>query len=230
MKKKLICLVSLLVLFTLSFSFASADEILFRSTPWLGNVATVLSNMPSSVNWGEPYRALGKSIVSEIRQRSSNYDNNYPCVCTVTSTKGSSLTVAGYKVASVKLYFAYTPNAAGRIDHDAGNTSFYMARYTFSPIDSDVAFSDLTEKLTGIYGVPATVDNSDECSNTGSYKQWIGDNGTRVVLIIEDSYSDDKDVYIFYACDKGDELIKQAEELQKQQEADELRNAGADGL
>ena len=234
MKNRLLVMVVALVLALCMTIPALADEILFRSIPWFGDYNTVTSALQDApIVWKAPESELGKYVLDEVEERSSNYDRNYQCTYTVTSNKKqSSLKVAGYDVATVKLYFAYTANANGEIDRKVENTSFYLARYTIEPADYEVASGDLLEKLTGIYGTPKKVENSNECaSGNATYYRWEADNDSFVVLTREDtSFSGEPDIYIYYGNNKGTDLIKACEAILKKAEANSLKDAGSDGL
>lgn len=175
---------------------------------------------------------MGKLIKNEIDEMSSNYDQNHQCVYVVNSdSKHTSLSVAGYKVNDIKLYFAFTPNTVGEIDHKVANTSFYMAKYTIKPTDYDVATNDLKQKLTKLYGSPKYIESANTCSSGDSkYPRWEGANGSFVALTAKNSSYSDPEIYIYYGNDMGDDMIKVAENLQKQAEANDLKNAGTDGL
>ena len=234
MKKRFSCffLVFTLILSVVCVSMAE-DEILFRGVPWCSDYDTVINALADgNFSWNDPVITLGKLTKYEIDGMSSNYDQNYQCIYTVNSDKKmTSLTVAGYKLNDVKLYFAFVPNANGKIDHKVENTSFYMAKYTIKPIDSEVASKDLKEKLTKLYGAPEYIESSNKCASGDSeYPRWNGKDGSFVVLTVQNTSYGEPDIYIYYGIDKGDDMIKLAENLQKQAEADDLKDAGTDGL
>lgn len=234
MKTVVVSVLVVILIGVLALSAASADEILFRSIPWFQDYETVMAAFSDSgITWYSPSTKMGQTVSDEIEQHSSNSDMNYPCICTVKSKSTGGLKVAGYDINYVELFFVYTPNSEGKIDHKIENTSFYLARYSIIPKDYEAAMTDLKSKLTNLYGTVKSRDNSDECAsgNAGSYLQWDGDNSTRVVIIREDNpFLSDYEFYIFYANDGGTSLIKNAEKLQRQEELNNMNNAGSDGL
>lgn len=229
MKKVTVFLAAMV--FALMVSVVSfADEISFRNVAWGENISSTieaLSDVP--VVWKDPIIGKGIPVENQIKQKTGG-EKDFDCIFTVES-KSSSLKVAGYPVDKVTLYFAAVPNSSGKIDHQSKNTALYMAKYTITPSDLTAAMTDLTTKLSGIYGDVKKTDDSSDCSSTYTYVQWSGSNNTTVTLVgeVDDINGHDK-VYIYYATDNGNTWMNTAEQLQRQAEIDAMGEAGSDGL
>lgn len=91
------------------------------------------------------------------------------------------------------------------------NTILYGAQYEFEePQDLQAMYSDLTNKLSGIYGDPSDTYDTANYLSQGTYTCWYGANDTVVALQSYD-YGDQTSIYVSYAWLKGDELLKEAD-------------------
>lgn len=234
MRKPIVTIVALMAVLVLSTSIAFADEITFRKVPWKSDYQTTMNALNDmDVSWRNPRDKLGILIADEVITSLDKPELDYPCICFVES-RNCDTKVAGYDVNEVSLYFAYTPNGDGEIDHDVDNTAFYMACYKISTDESGypATIRDLKKKLSDLYGTPKEVDMSDDCNaTTKDYYQWKGSNNTFVYLNGEPN-----DVWkyfyvrIWYGTSEGDTLIRNAEKTQEELGSKKLREGGSDGL
>lgn len=96
--------------------------------------------------------------------------------------------VAGYNVGTVNLYFMYDYDG-NVVKRDAKDSSLYMATMKLESSDYDLAYADLVNKLSSLYGkATETSDVSGFWSTGGNYHQydwwayWYGANNTAVLL------------------------------------------------
>ena len=133
--------------------------------------------------------------------------------------------VAGYSTPYLNFYYSYNINE-NKIDFDDSNTLLYGAQYEFEPQDIDSMYSDLFEKLSSVYGDPdKTESDTTQWGIKNTYTWWYGANNTALVLRASDlsDYDDDletNNIYISYVWQKGDELLKTADDTLSQMQMD----------
>ena len=202
-----------LLLFISNVALASTiyeKPILFRGIDWGSNYNYAIKAFPpqiemSSLNDSEYwyriedylYKKSGNSRDGVIGARSNAY-----------SWDISGLKVAGYEVDEIELLFTYLPGESGLLSKAASDTALIYAEYKLKPKDADAAYTDLTNKLTALYGdIDAT--NSDSFFIEYNQNEWFGADGTKVSLVSE-SHSSDTYIYIKYAFDGANELMDNA--------------------
>lgn len=116
------------------------------------------------------------------------------------------------------MYFAYVP-VNGELVKTKQNAALYGARYSFSDAANvDAMEKDLVSKLSELYGQPTNEESSDNW-NGYKYKSiyWYGTNDTVLCLrTTRATVGNEKDnvVSIAYAWQKGDDLLKAANNLE----------------
>lgn len=215
--KKVLCLILLVTLMLGSVAFAEIEEeIKFRGVDWGLAAPDVLQTLSSGdIKWKSGSVTTGRKIESQASGEWSNY-YGHDCLYYVEMSSSSSLSVAGYDVSSATLYFACTEKD-GKITHDAADTTFYMAKYRFKPKDLQAVYDDFVVKLSSIYGEPDQK-YTDNGIITYQYTYWYGKNNTAVILTSDDNWDNVDINYVWY---EGEEVMKKADELQRQAELDE---------
>ena len=201
------------MLVILSCTPALADgkdgQILFREIPWGSTYNEVISRLPNGIEMKSPVgvyhwyplhevmsfdTGIGKTAWTDLGFLSQTEEN---------ATAG--MKVAGYDVSQIHLYFAYLPDASGKLPRDDAHTAFFCGYYTIHPIDVDVVYEDLKSKLTSLYGA-CTEDNSNLCF-------WYGANDTMLSLARFRSNFGSNTIYIVYGY-AGNDWILDAYEIE----------------
>lgn len=222
--KKMLCLILLTTLMFGNVCYAATDEeIKFREVEWGLPVSDVLQALSSTdIKWKNGSVSTGRKIETQASNKWSDY-YKHDCVYYI-GMSSSSLSVAGYDISDATLYFACTEKD-GIITHDPADTSFYMAKYTFKPKDLQAVYDDFIVKLSSVYGEPDQK-YTDSLIITYNYTYWYGKNDTMVILTSDSNW---ETVDISYVWSGGEELMKKADELQRQAElAEEQSNFGTD--
>ena len=226
MKRKILPLFTTLsIISTMSFSsFAEENktEILFRNIPWGTNYADIKQEL-SDFDWYDmSFDMMRTYSVYEVLTDSPYADGvldfeNSGINMIAQPFSNKETEVAGYTTTDIQLFFAYTP-IDGTLPKDDINTALYGATYSFSPQNLQQMSEDLISKLSYLYGeADQTTTDKDIFGNKTSITWWSGDNDTHVVLRTIDSSEDTSDLYddelfISYACGKGDEFLKEADD------------------
>lgn len=216
--KKFFCLILFMALMLASIASAEFDdEIKFRSVDWSLSAPEVLKALESSgLKWTNGSVSTGRKIKSQACGEWSGY-YDHDCLYYIdTSYSSPSIKVAGYDISDVTLYFACTENN-GKITHDEKDTAFYMAKYKLEPKDIQAVYDDFVDKLTAVYGEPDKT-YTDTGIITYQFTYWYGKNNTMVILTSDDNW---KTIDVNYVWNDGEELMKRADELQRQAELDE---------
>lgn len=237
MKKKLIA--SIMIVISLSITapvYAETDkEILFRDIPWGTNFNDTCELLPEFELYGstmEGLNAIGTKevLTGKMYDSSNNYDGEISFYAMPVISP--DIDVAGYPVYGFYLYYTYLTENGFSLSED--NTVLYGAEYELEePQDLEATYSDLTNKLSEIYGEP---DDSYDTANylaKGTYTCWNGANDTAVALQSYD-YGDQTSIYVSYAWLKGDELLEKADaafsDSKKNSEAEVYGNGSTNGL
>ncbi len=169
MKKIVSFIMAFIILMSLtSLSFAKTEEeIQFRSIPWGSNYKETLSALNDiGITWDTP-------------TPSKSGKREFITGFTVTSKRVMDFSVAGNKVSSVTLWFAYVVDKPSSNDH----AIFIQAEYVF---DSDTNASgietDLKEKMSSVYSNPDDSSNESFANDFTHNWYWYGGNNTSVTL------------------------------------------------
>jgi hypothetical protein len=187
-------------------------EILFRDIPWGINFNDTCELLPEFELYGstmEGLNAIGTKevLTGKMYDSSSDYDGeiSYYAMPLISP----DIDVAGYPVYCFYLYYTYSIENGFSLTDD--NTVLYGAEYEFEePQDLEAMYSDLTNKLSEIYGEPSDSYDTANYLVNGTYACWYGANDTVVALQSYD-YGDQTSIYISYAWLKGDELLQKAD-------------------
>lgn len=227
-------LFSILVVFIIVTCSACAENaVVFRNIPWGTNYTTAKS-ICSDITW---YNYSSEShyadTVKDIVGIGEDYDAiNQNINMYAYSSSSSKISVAGYSVEDVNMYFAFTPNPSGMLTHDDNNTALYMASYTLEPADYEGVFLDLQNKLSSIYGNP--IDTYSETSIFGDKYTYVtyhsGD--AKVYLKLHDQTNSswkigNNKIYIYYVWDNATIALRQADTaITLENSANEAKNYG----
>lgn len=203
-------------------------EILFRNLPW----GTTLADTPAllGVDLTDPYDwKYWYSVEDQMFNQSGNirHEGELGVYCSVGYSARKDMKVAGYALDDVDLYYLYIPDADGMLIRDAEHLGLYFASYKLDVKDPKAAYEDLTGKLTGLYGDPASTQHDDGYGYIVSDQLlWTGANGTLVSLVMQD-YPDNNmtNLYIKYGTLSGNDMLDTAFTAAQ---AEESRNAEGD--
>ena len=234
--KRLVLPLMLLSLVSMSLTAHAEveEEILFREIPWGTSFTEVKDNIIPELDWdsmhGDWMRVLTLNDIIADKSESMDFKNNDLCLDAYTI---GEIDVAGYTVSQTSMYYAFVP-VGGSVTHEDSDTALYAAEYDIEPVDLDLAFADLFNKLVSVYGEP---DASKQYEIFNEYPNvlyyWYGSNDTMVVLK-RSPYKDDNHIHIFYAWENGDKLLHEADDVVSGIKADEessiYGNDNTDGL
>lgn len=164
-------------------------EILFRGIAWGTNVDTAKSSLIGSGFFS------GKcEVESEARlipwsldpeDADSYWESGYRLY---QYTFADEAKVAGYSVDSVNLYFMYSHNGS-KSNKETSAAELYLVSMELETADYDLAYADLLNKLSSLYGTATeSSDVTGYWSTGGDYHQydwwasWYGSNDTAVLL------------------------------------------------
>ena len=212
MKKLAAAVCALVLLFSASVSFAEASEkeILFRGFPW-------------GVSYTEFTEALSERESGALQHTIWGYDFDYRMLGTgsnggcddigfyVKTYLPSGERVAGYPVKCIYASFVYPAGEDGFLVREKENASLIEADYyidIYGAEEQDLAFEDLTQKLTRLYG---DCDYQSE-GNSNQHSVWYGANGTMVTLVDNSSHNGNTyTIEIRYSSEGAKELREQAQ-------------------
>lgn len=210
-------------------------EIHFRDDEW-GTSYSDLTNKYNS--WG------GGAIIDTVERTEDiiTGEDNGPDLVDLALTKLRIYypedidAVAGYSVYSVEFYFAYLP-VDGILQKDDTNTALYAAQYRFDPQNSSLIMSDLTTKLTTLYGDEDDSGIVNSLLYDYEWVLWNGKNNTAVALTKKTSlYSETEEVeiYITYVTYDGDLWLQAASDAEieriRREEEEAVKNGDTSGL
>lgn len=243
MKKTLVLTTACCALLGMTVSAETDKEILFRDIAWGTNYSEV-QQLLSDFDWYDmSFDYMNQYPVEEIltdnhEYFSDDYSNGGINMIALPFTKKET-DVAGYTTSDIELFFSYIP-VDGALSKEDTDTALYGARYEFSPKDLSAMSADLTEKLSSLYGEPDDISKAtDLWGNKTAITRWYGANDTVVALRTLDSSGDttglyDDELWISYAWEKGDDLLKDADNavsaLDAADEATNYGNGNTNGL
>ncbi len=140
----------------------------------------------------------------------------------------TDISVAGYPVDLIRIWFAYTPDDDGFLQQDKEHTAFYEAEYVLKARDMSRVYEDLTKKLTSLYGTPdeqGTIQHFTYASDT--YTVWNGSNDAMVVLKTDNNSSK---IRITYGWLKGNDFLDATYEALVNEEKSKMENGDTGGL
>ena len=237
MKKIIAILLVVVLVIPMCIIPASAEyngEIQFRNTPWglnyeetIDSVTKDIRQNGGSVSWSELIPTNYNSI--KILSQGNIGPASYQTIGRVYS-KSLSLTVAGFKVEDIVLYFVYEFDGKNLLQ-DKEHTAFYMAQYEIKAVSG----SQPTEErrifetiLKDLYGAP------DEKEIEGLFPQfssfyYSGNNDTQLILTEEQHLFNGSKIYINYLWREGDTIANSAySSLYKLERENALSNARKD--
>lgn len=243
--KKLLLITMLIICLSLTVTvFAKTDnEILFREIPWGSSYSEVEQLLPDFDWYPMSFEYMRHYPVCEVLTDStSGFDDDFTyggINITAQPFSNKETEVAGYTTSDIELYFAFT-SVNGVENQDYNDTAFYGARYSFEPANLQGMTDDLTEKLSSLYGEPDdTKKDTDLWGNKTTIIYWYGANDTVVTLRSVNSENDSTGLYndelfIAYAWEKGDELLKDIDNKMKESastgESANFGNGNTNGL
>lgn len=177
-------LVSVVLVLAMMCCAASADEILFRGNHWGSKYSDVTAEMQYVGRWydDELHFVDWMDLNIDYSKESNGFD-------VIGYTDDEDFKVAGYSVNTISLLFLYSTNGV-EVIKDIQDSELFGAQYSFQVMDLEIAYTDLKEKLSGLYG-----DGKEGKNEYGdmTFVTWAGDNDTAVKLIT-DGYG----IYIRY--------------------------------
>ena len=221
---------------TLALSIAvPADEyeeqILFRGIEWGSNYNEAITDLGGISMCDLRESEYWYSIKDYMNTESgmSKYNGTLGGYTYASASSLKDLSVAGYPIESLYMYFIYTPGEEGMLIKDTEHTKLVYAYYKIKPKDLEAAYDDLTTKLTSLYG---DVDETDHSTFLIDDNQnlWYGANGTMVSVVSRDyNTTSTKELYIKYGFAGGDDLMKASYDALVLEESKKAAN-NTDGL
>lgn len=214
--KKFLTVFATCLLILASVCVASAEEsatkpILFRGIEWGSSYTEVLAQFPAEIRFfNTSYDGTSYNVRYKMLDESRHYyDGNVSRKASAYSSSLENLNVAGYELSDLDLCFAWIPGDDGLIVEDDDHTALFFAEYEISPKDLDAAYSDLTAKLSSLYGEPVSTKTSGFTIKE-TYTVWYGGNNTMLVLLKEEYSSGSKYIKIRYGTTDGDTWLQTA--------------------
>ena len=205
-----VTLVLVLCLGVLPIAMAEVETISFRGIEW-GTPATELESKLSEVklySWDDVDSP--KSVANFLFDGDDiYYDGEVNCRNYARPSSLKDLKVAGYAVEELYVYCAYVPGADGLLTGDLKDTAFIEAYYELDTKDPDLAYDDLLDKLTGLYG-EVFYSNTRSPYISYTYNVWKAADDSMVCLEKRIYPSSGTDIYVKYAAGNADELMSSA--------------------
>lgn len=203
--------------------------ILFRDIEWGVSLPEALEGMPEGVKFFNIEPGTSLTVYGEMFDTYNFYlDGDIIGYVSAMSSSLEGIKIAGYELSGIIMRFAFVPNEDGLLIQDDQHTKLYFAQYKLCPKDLDAAYTDLTEKLSALYGEPDSV-TSENYLVDKNYTAWEGADNTMLVLYSEVYPSGSKGIEIRYGTLDGDEWMQQANDaLIKQESIEAVSNI--DGL
>lgn len=247
MRKPYIAIIALTLLLCGNVYGKTEQEITFRSIPWGTSCAIVESQyfafdfMHVTGDWTTVCSC--NEVMYNNQFRGTRFDNNDINISASSfSYDIDEITVAGYALESINMYYAYTVSPDGHIQKSTDTSALYGAEYIFEPQDLYGMSGDIKEKLTSLYGEPDDMEEEKE-SLTGYleiYTIWYGANNTKVVLATTEDLKPNgtfrlgNGLRIVYLWEEGDNLLQKASDAisneLKEAESTNYGNSNTDGL
>ena len=222
MKKLLVWILALLLV--CSPALAQSDKVItFQDTPW-GISYTEASKKFSNYDLWDMHGALFKTFsVDEVIKDDEGIDFENNDINVVGNSNSPESQVAGYTTTDVTFYFAYKP-VNGILTKELSDTAMYAAKYEFATSDLEVMESDLTTKLTALYGEPDHTDSGENMWGTQfKYVYWYGADDTGVVLIVHhpsvNTFLSEDSVRLVYFTRQGDTWLQEASDAESYKES-----------
>lgn len=201
-------------------------EILFMNTAWGTSYSNFKDKHGELGIWalyGELYKTY--SVDEIVLNDYQGLDFEYTDINIIGCCSNGEVEVAGYKTRDVNLYFSYVP-VNGILTKKESDSALYGARYEFDTTNLKAMYSDLTTKLSSIYGEPnKTTTDADMWGMVYTYTYWYGQNDTMVVLKGTNAENDSigiykDEIFISYVWGNGDNLLQTASDTLKKQAKD----------
>lgn len=207
------CIIAGTMLFSTSAMGAGTDQaltekpatnpkpIMFRNIPWYSTLADAETSfsMEGSVGrdgtWKDYARRLSGTEYTNVISGEDYVENGG------MERYYDNMSVAGYNPSHVGACYIYTISSDGVIDRTPQNAQFYLGWYEFDSndyTDSHGVYTDLSEKLSSIYGEGIVDDDSDYFDTL----VWKDVDGNRVRLL-EGAVNEDAIGYVtlsYYAA------------------------------
>lgn len=209
----------------------SPDTFQFRSIPWGANFADVNNQLGlQKRDWAYMEDTPEISVLDRVLRiyGSDKYDEEIGKYWWTTSP--DDITVAGHKLTSIWLYFAYDIDSSGKVVRNDDNTKLYYAYYSLLVRDLDNDYQDIKNKLVDLYGNPTDSGSIDTPLVSSLFCDiWISADST--LLCLEKGYNilDEPVIYIAYASLEGNEWLSDAYEAVLSEEKTNQQN-NTDGL
>ncbi len=225
------------------------EEILFRNIPWGVNVDDEKSALQSTGFFtGKCDTETSARLVPwslDPEDADSYWDSG---IRLYQYSFSEDVKVAGYNVGTVNLYFMYQHDGVS-VNRDSRASELYKVSMELETADYDLAYADLVNKLSSLYGnATETSDVAGYCSTDGNYHQynwwasWYGKDNTAVLLHLtyditdEDNKMKGQEITLYYGKTNSEiELISlsnaMTEEAKEAERQNILNNANnTDGL
>lgn len=240
MKKKLIALTFAIVSIAISipsFVFAEENTFTFRNIPW-NSTKTEAEQLLVS-DGAQIQQAAFKDNI--LRLSGINFLNTTSGSDRVDGGgivgRYTGLKVAGYDISEAGACYIYNLNEDGTIDRNEEDAQFYFGWYAFDSndyADAPGVYTDLSSKLTSLYGAGAEDTESDYFDTT----TWNDNEGNVIRLLLGGKAMDEGRQYvslgyITYDADERLDEMKEAlylEEKALEQEEREKNASNTDGL
>lgn len=214
MKKFFVFLAACILI--LSFACAASAEntvtepILFRGIEWGSSFTDVMNQLSSDMRFYDLRSDSSYTVSASMLGETKGYfDGHVVGSCNARSSSLKDIKVAGYELSGLRLRFAWVPGEDGLIIEDNNHTALFFAEYEISPKDLDAAYSDLTAKLSSLYGQPSATKTAGSIISE-EYTVWYGGNNTMLVLVSRDYQSGSKEILIRYGTIEGDVWLQNA--------------------
>ena len=250
-------IISVLLLLCLMCCVAQAEEpkeLTYRNIPWGTSVDKI--NDPASVYSYESRLPWEESFLIIPTWRSLQ-ETDYVAGYEGAVIGSVNYKVGGYALSRINIYCMYGIRD-GKLLKEPSDSEFYAADYVFDVIDTKAAYENLLSKMTDLYGVGNTTQETADASlylpegksysipQVGSKTIWDGANDTHILLyaawidkeeelpdaISSEYRSNYKFVYMTYYKGGINERLKEICKLEEQfeREQESQNNEGYDGL
>ena len=185
MKKILAILLALCIFLTSTAIADTTDPIVFHGIPWgisIDEVAAILKDKGIPIDADEFY------LDADMQLWTYDFGDNWQYTTEKTGHRIVStfwyddVKIAGYNIRSIEIY-AHYDITDDVLKKETGNSKYYMASIWFDISDELAmpAYSDLSEKLSALYGTGAE-DTVSSRTMEYTYTVWYGANDTAACL------------------------------------------------
>jgi len=137
-----------------------------------------------------------------------------------------NMNVAGHKISSLWMYFAYNTDNEGIILNDDENVRLYRADYGVEVRDLNKDYDDLLKKLISLYGEPLQEGSvQSDIYDSHVCAVWLGAESTLICLTKGMYVTGDPRLEISYASLKGNEWLLEVYESILAAEAEKIQNS-----